>query len=71
MGRARLRLAVTTNYHGTDVSLGQPVTATAGWAPTLAHRQLRNIVIQAVEFIWHYPNGTVALIETVPVSGLS
>lgn len=61
--------AVTTNYHGIDVPLGQPVTATAGWAPALAPEQLREIVVHEVEFVWHYPDGTVAMSATVPVSG--
>jgi len=60
--------AVTTNYHGIDVPLGQPVTATAGWAPSLAPELLRDIVVHTVEFVWHYPDGTVAFSETVDIS---
>jgi len=63
--------AVTTNWHGLDVPIGQSVTATAGWAPELAPPDVRDVLVKTVEFVWHFPNGTVAtaLCETVPISG--
>lgn len=60
--------AVTTDWHGKDVPIGLSVTATAGWAPSLAPPKLREVVVKTVEFVWHYPNGTVALSVSVPVS---
>jgi len=43
--------AVTTNWHGEDVPLGQLVTATAGTTDPS---------VKSVEFRWLYPNGTEA-----------
>jgi hypothetical protein len=45
--------AVTTDWHGLDVPLGQLVTATAGTT---------NPQVKSVEFIWIRPDGTVAWI---------
>jgi len=63
--------AVTTNWHGIDVPIGQPVTATAGWAPELIPENslVKHVEVKKVEFVWHYPNGTVAFSETIPISG--
>jgi len=60
--------AVTTNYHGKDVLIGQSVTATAGWAPALAPAGIRDIEVETVEFVWHFPNGTVAYTDIVGIS---
>jgi len=65
--------AVTTNYHGIDVPIGQPVTATAGWAPALIPdgNPAKSIEVRTVEFVWHYPDGTVAFSETKDISEFS
>jgi len=60
--------AVTTNFHGKDVLPGQSVTATAGWAPALAPEKIRDIEVKTVEFVWHFPNGTVAYTDIVEIS---
>jgi len=63
--------AVTTNWHGTNVPIGMSVTATAGWAPDLIPESnpSKYVEVKTVEFVWHFPNGTVAFSETVPISG--
>ena len=52
--------AVTTNWHGVDVPLGQPVTA---WAGTT------NDSVHSVEFEWKDPDETSVWNETVSVFG--
>jgi len=52
--------AVTTNWHGSDIPFGQSVVVTAGTTDSQVKR---------VEFVWHYPNGSVAFDENVTVSG--
>lgn len=52
--------AVTTNYHGKDVSIGMPVTATAG---------TNDSVVKTVEFRWMFPNGSVYVNPRIPVFG--
>jgi len=53
--------AVTTNYHGKIVPIGLLVTAIAG---------TNDSTVKTVEFIWHFPNGTVcADIPGIPVFG--
>jgi len=53
--------AVTTNWHGQEVPIGQTVIATAG--TTVAG-------VQKVQFKWHAPNGTVIWNVFVGVSEL-
>ncbi len=51
--------AVTTDFHGLSVSPGTLVTVTAGTT---------DVRVFEVIFVWHYPDGSVAFTETVPVT---
>jgi hypothetical protein len=63
--------AVTTEWHGIDVPIGMSVTATAGWAPSLisASNPWKDVEVKSVEFVWHYPDGSVAFSETIQIVG--
>ena len=63
--------AVTTEWHGIDVPIGMSVTATAGWAPELIaqNSRVKDVQVETVEFIWRYPDGSVAFSETKSIVG--
>jgi len=64
--------AVTTNWHGKDVLIGESVTATAGWAPALAPQNPNNkksSAVYTVEFVWHNATGHTIWDVTVTISG--
>jgi hypothetical protein len=54
------KYAVTTNWHGIEVPMGESVTV---WAGT------RDQLVTEVEFIWHNPDGGDEWHETVPATG--
>jgi len=54
--------AVTTNWHGTDVPIGQVVVATAGTT---------DLAVTHVVFIWRDPSNNTVWVDNVTVSELT